>query len=310
MSIDESVSSIYLTTSGDYGPRIRIQNRITDENGEPATHQTVLGDLASIEKNPYYDNLKGYGLYSDNAFLTGKLYLPNAGITNEGNKDDSIRIWAGADETGKEEAPFRVYHDGSIYAANGTFYGNIYAKNGYFSGIISGSTVKLLSELEGENNEENPYRHQSFTITDSTTNEDIVIASFTKELTNFSNLVKIDNSLDVTNTVNAKKLFTETAKIGESITINDNRLQFSDNIASLVYQQEGLLLNSGTTYITNNGDIDNFAAKFESKIDNKKAKTSIRDELSFVIWTQETGTQERVNVETIDDGIIFNVIVE
>lgn len=313
MSTSTTVSSIRLVADDELrGPYISIVKQLgTSETGTPLTHQTILGNLSAVETNGYFKNVDGYGLYSDNAYLTGKLYLPNAGITNEGKEEDNpIRIWAGTDETEKEKAPFRVYHDGSVYAANGTFYGNVYAKNGYFSGIISGSTVKLLSELEGENNEENPYRHQSFTITDSTTNEDIVIASFTKELTNFSNLVKIDNSLDVTNTVNAKKLFTETAKIGESITINDNRLQFSDNIASLAYQQEGLLLNSGTTYITNNGDINNFAAKFESKIDNKKAKTSIRDELSFVIWTQETGTQERVNVETIDDGIIFNVIVE
>jgi hypothetical protein len=36
------------------------------------------------------------GFYAANAFIEGKVYLPNAGITNEGDEDDSIRIWAGA----------------------------------------------------------------------------------------------------------------------------------------------------------------------------------------------------------------------
>jgi hypothetical protein len=42
-----------------------------------------LGNLKGI-KDPLFSNqsLQGYGLYSNNAYLTGELILPQAGISN------------------------------------------------------------------------------------------------------------------------------------------------------------------------------------------------------------------------------------
>ena len=46
-----------------------------------------------------------------------------AGITGAGNSDESVRIWAGSAETTKNNAPFRVLQDGTIYAYRGVFGG-------------------------------------------------------------------------------------------------------------------------------------------------------------------------------------------
>ena len=106
------------------------------------------------------------GLYAENAYITGKLFLPNAGITNEeeSNLDESVRIWAGADADNKNNAPFRVTHDGSLYANKGIFRGKVEAIDGFFNGKIQAAGVEIL--------EKNPYDNHFYFIKDQHNNYD------------------------------------------------------------------------------------------------------------------------------------------
>lgn len=47
----------------------------------------------------------------------------NAGMNGIGTSDSDVRIWAGAPEVEKATAPYRVLHDGTIYASKGIFSG-------------------------------------------------------------------------------------------------------------------------------------------------------------------------------------------
>lgn len=47
----------------------------------------------------------------------------NAGMNGIGTSDSDVRIWAGAPESEKATAPYRVLHDGTIYASKGIFSG-------------------------------------------------------------------------------------------------------------------------------------------------------------------------------------------
>lgn len=47
----------------------------------------------------------------------------NAGMNGIGTSDSDVRIWAGAPEAEKATAPYRVLHDGTIYASKGIFSG-------------------------------------------------------------------------------------------------------------------------------------------------------------------------------------------
>lgn len=52
-------------------------------------------------------------------------YTAKAGITGAGTTEQSVRIWAGSGETDKDNAPFRVQQDGTMYASRGVFGGLI-----------------------------------------------------------------------------------------------------------------------------------------------------------------------------------------
>ena len=102
----------------------------------------------------YFGELTGYGLYGQNAYLTGKVYLPNAGITDEsiefnGNNKISegegqyVRMWAGAAPTEKDKAPFVVTQDGSLYASKGIFSGIIQATDSTFSGWLETAGILI-----------------------------------------------------------------------------------------------------------------------------------------------------------------------
>jgi hypothetical protein len=41
-----------------------------------------LGDLNNISDDNFGGSLSGYGIYASNAYLTGQLILPGAGMTN------------------------------------------------------------------------------------------------------------------------------------------------------------------------------------------------------------------------------------
>ncbi len=58
-----------------------------------------------------------------------------AGISGDGSAANSIRFWAG--NVTKEQAPYRVTQDGSLYASKADITGRINAESGTFSGTIT-----------------------------------------------------------------------------------------------------------------------------------------------------------------------------
>ena len=139
---------INLTAGATLGPAVIITD--ISKNGQIITQLGRLGGVI----DEYFGELTGYGLYGQNAYLTGKVYLPNAGITDEsiefnGNNKISegegqyVRMWAGAAPTEKDKAPFVVTQDGSLYASKGIFSGIIQATDSTFSGWLETAGILI-----------------------------------------------------------------------------------------------------------------------------------------------------------------------
>ena len=140
---------INLTAGATLGPAIIITD--INKNGQIITQLGRLGGVI----DPYFGELTGYGLYGQNAYLTGKVYLPNAGITDENRVDkdtnqyynseleSAVRIWAGTSAEQREQAPFIVTQDGSLYATKGVFSGIIQATDSTFSGWLETAGILI-----------------------------------------------------------------------------------------------------------------------------------------------------------------------
>lgn len=143
---------INLTAGATLGPAVIITD--ISRNGRVVTQLGRLGGVI----DEYFGELTGYGLYAQNAYLTGKLYLPNGGITNEDLEYDgtkieeneetitsprAIRIWAGSSAAGRANAPFVVTQDGSLYASKGIFSGIIQATDSTFSGWLETAGILI-----------------------------------------------------------------------------------------------------------------------------------------------------------------------
>jgi hypothetical protein len=145
INADDSKSS-----TGLLAPRaISIKAFQSYENGVTSFRdKVILGDLSSAP------NSTGYGLYSENVKLTGRLTTvldegrSYAGINTEDGAtatvfdDDntSIVFWAGSDSESSEDiqkAAFQVTEGGSLYAQKGLFTGSIISKS-----IIEGSVIR------------------------------------------------------------------------------------------------------------------------------------------------------------------------
>lgn len=155
---------------------------------DPDVQQTtllgsLLDHLIPTSAHEMFGSDLGHGLFSDNAYLLGKLYTPNAGITNENYtylKADmdleepplpediegrEIRFWAGVpastlanqlDEYGMPVTiPFVVTHNGTMYAKDGFFSGTIEATNSTFEGYLTAAGIVI----------DNPYPDNHFYVT-------------------------------------------------------------------------------------------------------------------------------------------------
>jgi hypothetical protein len=105
---------IYLTASDTNNPYIDVVAGVTAGSFAGKT-KVRLGNLTGIT-DATFGALSGYGLFADNAYLTGALYLPTGGMTNEGSSASSVRIYAGDTYANRAAAPFRVTQDGSLTA--------------------------------------------------------------------------------------------------------------------------------------------------------------------------------------------------
>lgn len=183
ININLTHNSISLSATQSAGSTIYM----TSNDGD-SFKSTMIGylDPTRISEDSIFKNILSvnnqnyYGLYSQNVFIEGRVYLPQAGVTDEDlqvveNWDGSgevgedfstqgsgseVRIWAGVGYTGMQNAPFIVTQDGSLYANKGIFKGQIKASNSEFSGHIKASGVVLGQETE----EDDPdYSHFYFT---------------------------------------------------------------------------------------------------------------------------------------------------
>ena len=135
--------------------------------------KAFLGDLGEIKKFYKNDNtflnIKGYGLYSSNVFLTGSLTTrvessnsqtyTYAGVnTLDGavslEDESKIVFWAGSQTASNESiqvAPFRVTEKGSIYASKGEFKGAIISESKIEGSLLVGAQL-YTAEIHGTGN--------------------------------------------------------------------------------------------------------------------------------------------------------------
>lgn len=161
---------IYLTANANNSPFIDVQDyNSTTINPLPKVRMGRLDGIVDTVNG--FGILQGYGFYCSNAYLTGELNLPQAGITNQitvgfdgtsyndGTKDagQRIRLWAGGTSKpangNTDIAPFIVTQDGSLYASQGVFKGQIIATNSTFSGTISAAGIVVEKGGNGYNPE-------------------------------------------------------------------------------------------------------------------------------------------------------------
>lgn len=155
ISTSTEINSILLDATDPLGGYIKIEGP-----GDSDRSTVLLGNLKDSLIPTRYRSVfgtdLGYGLYADNVYLTGKMFLPQAGITDgtvyygENIPGNEIRFFAGTTPTNMQHAPFIVTQDGSMYSTKGTFSGNVIAENSIFSGHIIASGVLLDEDLGSE----------------------------------------------------------------------------------------------------------------------------------------------------------------
>ena len=113
-------SALYLSATDSDNPFLRVMDGVSSYSkwslGDKTTVKLQIGNLASLASYDIIPASPGYGLYCDNAYLNGRIVLPNAGMTNEGSSDSDIRIYAGSAYDDMATAPFRVTQNGSLTA--------------------------------------------------------------------------------------------------------------------------------------------------------------------------------------------------
>ncbi len=111
---------IYKTVSDNDAP---VEKYFTGINTLAAFNSTanIRLQLGNLTNAPSVNNVSpsGMGLYADNVFLTGRIVLPSAGMTDEGALASSVRIYAGSTYANRSSAVFRVLQDGKMYASAG-----------------------------------------------------------------------------------------------------------------------------------------------------------------------------------------------
>lgn len=127
--------------------------------------KVFLGNLGT-SKIAGIDNKAGYGLYSNNVFLTGSLITQVATDSYAGvntltgvpsTKDDGahkpIVFWAGAQSNSAaqiQEAPFQVTDNGYLYASKGYFTGSLIVKSTIRGAAIEAADI-YTARIHGKN---------------------------------------------------------------------------------------------------------------------------------------------------------------
>ena len=203
LNIDSTKTPTNFSINSLYGCGIRLA--AGDTNGPNITitdisnNTVVLTQIGSLEgvSDANFGKLEGYGLYSQYAYLTGSLFLPNAGITDKGRiaeEDESspVRIWAGAASENREEAPFRVTQDGTLYAEKGIFSGVVQAENSTFSGWLQTTGILIddnqatFELLDGGFNEYTKSKGYYYSTNGNLTLGDFLQENYPDEITDYN----------------------------------------------------------------------------------------------------------------------------
>lgn len=166
-TIVENTIESYKLAKLERGPIASEWSPSSDDDPLVFLPKVRLGNLEGLNDARFgVGHIGGYGLYSQNAFLSGQVMLPGVGITNqmdtvyspdvEGFDPSPIRIWAGADLSAQQDitaAPFIVTQDGALYASKGIFSGVVRATDGIFSGILRAAGVVIDNDNKANTEE-------------------------------------------------------------------------------------------------------------------------------------------------------------
>ena len=96
ISTSTYTNSIMLKATNPKGSYIKIEGPHADSKRSTVLLGNLTKELIPTAHTEIFGDDLGYGLYADNAYLTGKLYLPQAGMTNgdDDYKGSPIRISA------------------------------------------------------------------------------------------------------------------------------------------------------------------------------------------------------------------------
>jgi len=143
-------SALYLSATDSDNPFLRVMDGVNSyakwSLGDKTTCKLQLGNLASLASYDIIPASPGYGIYCDNAYLNGRIVLPEAGMTNEGEGADYVRIWAGDSYANRATAPFRVTETGGLYS------------EGYYAlgtGLVGSGDVTSIEYNQIWNNQRN-----------------------------------------------------------------------------------------------------------------------------------------------------------
>lgn len=294
-----------------YGRGLTL-SEISEENGWEGKLKVFLGDLNSLNK----PDVKGYGLYGENVFLTGSLTTriepqeTYAGINTATpvytDLNERIVLWAGAivDEVGNydiKNSPFQVTQDGSIYANKGTFKGALITDS-----IIQGADLYAIRIHGG-----NQSSAAALNIYDAGQGKGIVFwKDFTSEEEKGTEILKIDetgfyykdnkNFISLGDTINFNG---DSIELTKEINLNNLKITKQNNdyiIGVLKENTEDSFINY-IKYSDNGLDIrhDNSNINLnQNKIILESSSTEITNILTIGI----------TNIEKVEGGIDINII--
>lgn len=282
----------------------------TDDNGITNNTFSVKenGDIEidGILKSANYSEINntGYRITTDGtailnqAIIRGDVILPNAGMTNysKTNIDNNIRIWAGANYEDRENAPFKVFENGDLWANNGIFSGTVEGKlenkwlhinNGQL--LIDDSITTVINNKLTTITPENNKTHISLTNELAMFNTDIVLGDIDTQNVLYSNDSKTltikDTTIDMHCGINTISIDLTDEKVWHGcLTFNTN---YDNSSNSKVLQgftshngvaNSYLIGHSGTRGASTYGDICFRRAEWSEDIEvNIAGNLSIRD---------------------------------
>ena len=275
---------------------------VRDETEKESFIISSTGDVelkGEIKSMNYIDDDKtGYALLRDGtailneAVVRGSVSLPNAGMTNEGQEQSSIRIWAGAEYEDRDKASFRISQAGDLYAKKGTFGGVVAADevhtgtshltdgsfviNNIYTALDDSGTTTINSKVDKEEK-----TYIKLDSSGSIINSDLLIGSAEDKRIEF---IKNTKSLGIQNT---------------TIAINGNKMGIridKDGPVSITSFLEGHNSNTTIGYSTSDNWINTLI------IENKGNKST--SEYGDICIKRESSR------DNIDVGVLGNVTIQ